>query len=180
MAIPIPNSWKQCKDKQLNQIYNEVYEEAKRLGLLGALHYKHPLYVNKSVRNFGLCRSRHVMNGVYDSVICINDKILLAKKYDIAREVIIHEMAHMAQPTDNHNYSWYKTGNLIGKKWNVTVNRTGSYEGIDLRGNTQEPKYIVECPKCHTQWKYDRMCRTVEKYDKYRCGKCNEHLIRIK
>lgn len=180
MALSLPNTWKQCQDKQLNQIYNEVYEEAKRLGLLKALYYKHPLYIHKSVCNFGLCRSRHVMNGIYDSAICVNDKILLAKRYDIAREIIVHEVAHMAAPTDNHNYSWYKVGNLIGKKWNITVERTGSYEGLNLKEKKKEGKYIIECPKCHTQWKYDRMCKSVEKYDKYKCGKCHETLIRIK
>lgn len=180
MSVPIPNTWKLCKDTQLNQIYNEVYAEAQKLGLLSKLHYKHPLYIHKSVRNFGLCRSRHVMNDVYDSVICINNKILLSKKYDVAREVIIHEVAHMAEPADNHGYLWYKVGNLLGKKWNITVNRTGSYESINLREKKKEGKYIIECPKCHAQWKYDRMCKSVEKYDKYRCGKCKESLVRIK
>jgi predicted SprT family Zn-dependent metalloprotease len=180
MALPLPTTWKPCKDTKLNQIYNEVYTEAQKLGLLGKLHYKHPLYIHKSVRNFGLCRSRHVMNGVYDSAICINDKILLAKKYDVAREIIVHEIAHMAEPENNHGYLWNKAGNLLGKKWNITVNRTGSYEGLNLREKKKEGKYIVECPKCHAQWKYDRMCKSVEKYDKYRCGKCKEILIRIK
>ena len=180
MALSLPNTWKQCADKKLNQIYNEVYEEAHKLGLLKALSYKRPLYIHKSVRNFGLCRSRHVMNGVYDSAICINDKILMAKKYDVAREIIVHEVAHMAEPTDNHGYAWCKVGNLIGKKWNITVNRTGSYEGINLKEKKKEGKYIIECPKCHTQWKYDRMCKSVESYNKYKCGKCHETLIRIK
>ena len=180
MALSLPSTWKQCQDKQLNQIYNEVYEEAQRLGLLKALSYKRPLYIHKSVRNFGLCRSRHVMNGVYDSAICVNDKILLLKKYDVAREIIVHEVAHMAEPADNHGYAWYKVGNLIGKKWNITVERTGSYEGLNLREKKKEGKHIIECPKCHKQWKYDRAGKVVKNYSRYKCPTCKEFLIKTK
>ena len=179
MALTLPNTWKLCKDKQLNKIYDEVYEEALKLGLLSRLSCRRPLYINKSVRYWGLCKTSRVTSDVFDSAICINDKILLAKKYDVARKVIVHEVAHMAEPMKHHGNDWYYTGNRLGQKWGITVRRTDSYEGLELRGE-EEAKYIVECPKCHHQWKYNRMCKTVERYNRYRCTACNEYLIRVK
>ena len=50
MPITLPNTWKLCKDEQINKIYDEVYEEARSLGLLSSHDHKRPLYINKSVR----------------------------------------------------------------------------------------------------------------------------------
>lgn len=179
MSLSLPNTWKPCKDEQMVKIYDEVYEEAKSLGLLTKHHKKQPLYVKKSVRSWGQCRWRKMLDNTYDCAICLNEKIILAKSYDAARHVLVHEIAHIATPAEHHSSIWRRAGNMIGKKWNITVDRTGQYEGIELKDKA-EAKYIVECPKCHNQWKYNRMCKTVEKPHLYRCAKCQEDLVRIK
>ena len=179
MPIAIPNTWKLCQDKKLNKIYDEVYEEANRLGFLKNLHHKRPLYIRKSIRSWGLCKSHRVINDIYDSVICLNEVVASQKEYETARKIIVHEIAHAATPKDHHGNNWHRIGDLIGAKWNIKVERTDNYEGMNLKSD-DNIKYIVECPKCHVQWKYNRMCKTVEKFDKYRCGKCKETLIRIK
>ena len=179
MPITIPNTWKLCKDEKINKIYDEVYEEARSLGLLSKHSHKRPLYMNKSVKFWGLCRSRKETLDTYDCAVCLNEKIILAKSYDAARKVLVHEIAHIAAPRDHHGYTWFSAGNRIGSKWGITVHRTDSYEGLELRSD-EDMKYIVECPKCHTQWKYSRMCKTVERYNRYKCTKCNEYLIRVK
>ena len=53
MSITLPRTWKLCKDEKINKIYDEVYEEARSLGLLSKHHHKRPLYINKSVRFWG-------------------------------------------------------------------------------------------------------------------------------
>ena len=177
MFLSLPNTWKLCKDQTINKIYDEVYEEARSLGLLSSHHKKHPLYIHKSVRSWGMCRWHRINPNEYDCAVCLNEKIVLAKSYDAARQVLVHEVAHMAAPGKHHNNAWYDAGNRLGRKWSIAVHRTDNYDDIDIR---EDAKYIVECPKCHTQWKYNRMCKTVEKYDRYRCGKCQETLIRVK
>lgn len=179
MSLSLPSTWKPCKDEKFNTIYDEVYEEAYNLGLLKNLHHKRPLYIHKSVRYWGLCKSKRIIDNTFDSAICINDKIILAKRYDVARQVIVHEIAHAATPLDHHGSKWKNAGNKIGSKWHIDVRRCDSYDGLKLK-DEEAAKYIVECPKCHTQWKYNRMCKTVEKYDRYICQSCNERLIRIK
>lgn len=179
MSMTLPNTWKLCTDKTINKIYDEVYEEARSLGLLSSHDHKRPLYINKSVNFWGLCRSKREAPNMYDCAVCLNEKIVLAKSYDAARKVLVHEIAHIAAPRDHHGNAWYSAGNRIGRKWNITVHRTDSYEGLELRSE-EEMRYIVECPKCHAQWKYNRMCKTVERYDKYKCSKCQEYLIRVK
>lgn len=179
MPVTLPKTWKLCKDETINKIYDEVYEEARSLGLLSKHDHKRPLYMHKSVCTWGLCRWRKEAIDRYDCAVCLNEKIILAKSYDAARKVLVHEVAHIAAPGKHHSDDWYYAGNRLGKKWNISVRRTDDYEGIELKGGS-EAKYIVECPKCHTQWKYNRMCKTVERYDKYKCCACNEYLIRVK
>lgn len=182
MALAIPRTWKLCKDNTINQIYNEVWDEAVSLGLISGDKYKRPLYVNKSVRYWGLCRSHKTYTSsdfTWDSAIWINEKIVLAKSYDTARKVIVHELTHAALPTEHHSYLWKARGDKLGKKWGITVQRTDSYEGLQLKDD-DTVKYIVECPECHTQWKRDRMCKLVERPERYRCAKCKKDLIRIK
>ena len=179
MEVTLPRTWKLCTDKTINKIYDEVYQEAQSLGLLSLHKEKHPLYIIKSVKTWGMCRWRKINPELYDCAVCLNEKIILAKSYDAARKVLVHEVAHIAAPGKHHSDAWYRAGNRLGQKWNIAVHRTDNYEGIELKGE-EEAKYIVECPKCHRQWKYNRMCKTVEKYDKYYCCACHEHLIRVK
>lgn len=179
MLLSLPKTWKLCNDKTINKIYDEVYEEARSLGLLSSHYKKHPLYIHKSVRSWGQCRWRKIDTNEYDCAVCLNEKIVLAKSYDVARKVLVHEVAHIAAPGEHHGNVWYYAGNRLGKKWNIDVHRTDNYDGLELRMD-DEAKYIVECPKCHTQWKYNRMCKTVERYNRYRCCQCNEYLIRVK
>lgn len=179
MALTLPRTWKICTDEGINKIYDEVYEEARKLGLLSYHYKKHPLYVHKSVRTWGLCRFFRRNSDSYDCAVCLNEKIVLAKSYDAARKVLVHEVAHIAAPGKHHNNIWYSAGNRLGNKWNITVARTGEYEGLMLKGD-EETKYILECSKCHKQYKYNRLGKAVKNYKNYRCGKCSSELIRVK
>lgn len=179
MPLTLPNTWKVCQDKKFLQIYDEVYDEAKSLGLLNKHHKKQPLYIHKSVRTWGLCRWFKMGDNSYDCAVCLNEKIILAKSYDVARQVLVHEIAHIAAPAEHHSKIWHRAGDLIGRKWNITVNRTDSYEGIELRSDNNA-KYIIECPKCHLQWKYSRAGKVVQHYDRCKCPKCNINVIRVK
>ena len=179
MPITLPNTWKLCKDEKINKIYDEVYEEARSLGLLSKHDHKRPLYMHKSVRTWGLCRWSKEAIDRYDCAVCLNEKIILAKSYDAARKVLVHEVAHIAAPGKHHSDDWYYAGNRLGKKWNITVHRTDDYEGVTLKGD-DEIKYILECTKCHKQYKYSRLGKAVKNYRNYHCGKCNSDLIRVK
>ena len=177
MYLSLPNTWKLCKDAKINKIYDEVYEEARSLGLLSSHHEKHPLYIKKSVRTWGQCRWHRINPNKYDCAVCLNEKIVLAKSYDAARKVLVHEVAHIAAPGKHHSDDWYCAGNRLGHKWNITVHRTDDYEGIDIR---EDAKYIIECPKCHKQWKYNRIGKVVKTPGRYLCNECKQTLVRVK
>ena len=179
MALSIPRTWKKCTDEKFNQIYDEVYEEAKTLGLLKCHYKKHPLYVFESTKTWGLCKSSRISDGIYDSAICVNKKVIAAKSYDTARKIIIHEMAHVDKPGEHHSNIWRRIGNMIGKKWGIAVQRLDSYEGIELR-DEDTAKYIVSCPKCNAQWKYMRAGNVVKNPGSYLCTKCRVHLVLTK
>ena len=175
----LPNTWKICQDEQMNKIYDEVYDEAKALGLINNLHHKRPLHIHKSVKSWGLCKWKLISGNTFDCAVCINEEILSKKNYDVARKVIVHEMAHVATPRSHHNNLWRSVGDKLGKKWNITVQRTNSYEGLNLR-EEETINYIIECPECHMQWKYARAGKVVKNYKHYKCPKCHVDLIRSK
>jgi predicted SprT family Zn-dependent metalloprotease len=179
MAVSLPRTWKECKDQQFIKIYDEVYEEAQNLGLLGKHKKKHPLYIRSSVKTWGQCRWRYEGNDQYDCAISINDKIVIAKSLDAARKVIVHEIAHIAAPGEHHNDVWYAAGNKLGKKWGIKVQRTDDYDGIELK-NDDNVKHILECTKCGKQYRYTRNTKPVQNYTRYRCGCCNGTLKKIK
>ena len=54
MEVALPRTWKLCTDKIINKIYDEVYKEAQSLGLLSLNKEKHPLYITKSVKTWGM------------------------------------------------------------------------------------------------------------------------------
>lgn len=179
MPITLPRTWKLCKDEKINKIYDEVYEEARSLGLLSSHDHKRPLYIHKSVRTWGLCRWYKEAVNRYDCAVCLNEKIILAKSYDAARKVLVHEIAHIAAPGKHHCDIWYAAGNKLGKKWGIKVQRTDDYDGIELK-NDDNVKHILECTKCGKQYRYTRNTKSVQNYTRYRCGCCNGALTKIK
>lgn len=168
----VPRTWHQCNNEEILKIYKEIINEAERLGY----NTKSPvLFMYKSTRNWGLCRTSHDI-----SYIALNE--VFKENPERCRNTLIHELAHALSPSDHHGNKWRSIGDNIGAKWGITMSRCNSSDEIGLKMPKKEYKneYIIECPKCKVQWHYQRMTKAVKKPSVYMCGKCKQKLVRVK
>ena len=168
----IPRTWKINTNQELEKIYSEVFEEAKKQGFINK---KPKFYVFKSSSYWGmnLKNSSETINAVgINEVFCENEKK--------ARETIIHELAHACLDVkEKHSYKWFKTGNTIGQKWNIKMSVTDTEKDMGITiSKERKDKYVVVCPHCHAEWKRERMCNLVKNPERYRCSICNTKLER--
>lgn len=177
MSNFVPNTWKPCTDDRINTLYNEVYNEACKQGYEIS---KPKLYIFKSTVYYGLCRTRKVSEG-YRNVIGINDKYLHNEQADVVN-TLVHEFAHAIAPGEHHNHRWEYIGNKIGKRFNTTVHRLSNSEqsGVNIQKEKIEYKYATRCKKCGHEYHNQRLCRSVEHPELFRCGYCHGELERIK
>lgn len=166
-----PRTWHQCNSEKILEIYKEVLNEAERLGY----NTKSPaLFTYKSSRNWGTCRT---VRGI--SYIGLNE--VFKQDPEKCRSVLVHELAHALSPQDHHGNKWRSIGDNIGSKWGIKMSRCGSSEEFGLEMPMKETdKYTIECPKCKMQWHYMRMTKVVKAPETYRCGRCNQKLMRVK
>ena len=169
MANFIPRTWYECTEPEITNMYEDVHQQARRLG-----YYidKPKLYVYKSTRRFGECRTRGDV-----SVIALNEKFLECPEK--CMETLVHEYAHAINPKDHHGVEWKSIGDDIGKHYGVSMSRTTPESEVGIKiSKPKDIKYIVKCPKCGAQWRYERASKIVQHPEKYRCGHCKCELIR--
>lgn len=167
----VPRTWKICDNEDLNWYYEEICQRAISEGMIDSMP---PLYLFKSTRTWGWCRYH---NGRV--VIGLNE--IYCQNPHAAINTIIHELGHAATQGHRHDNVWKKVSNKLGDVYGEKIKRTSSEEerGLNIRMN-QTTKYIIECPSCHTQWKYQRMVKCVVRPETYTCPYCKNHLIRVK
>ena len=195
----VKKTWKQCDDQDVITLFNEVLERSKNLYPMFFEGCIPKLYINSSKTNLGLCvtqfykkyyskyelqKDKNSNNIRYkDGCILLSSYILHNKEK--VRDVLCHEFGHFVSPASHHDYLWRIRANKIGEIWGITNQRLDNSgvitEGMEQMGVQREQyKYIIECPNCHSQWKYKRMCKIVNYPKKYICTKCQENLIRVK
>lgn len=167
----VPRTWHQCGNEEILKIYKEVINEAERLGY----NTKSPaLFMYKSTCRWGTCRTVRGTSYIGLNEVFLNDP-------EKSRDTLIHELAHSLVPKDGHGSKWHSIGDNIGKKWSIEMSRCSSDEEIGLEMPKKETdKYTIECPKCKMQWHYMRMTKVVKAPETYRCGRCNQKLVRVK
>lgn len=171
MTNLIPRTWKSCENEEILHIYLDVCEFAIKEGLIKDIP---PLFLFKSTKKWGECRLNKLHTVIGLNQVFLDDP---AK----STNTIIHELAHAILPSHGHDEKWRNVANKIGELYGEEIKRGRSQEevGISLHNETSH-KYTVECPHCHYQWYFQRMCDKVKYPHLYMCGVCNEHLVRVK
>lgn len=185
-------TWKECEDKKIVQVYEEVKAEAQRLYPEYFENCVYELYIDGSTKHLGQCQYEYNKSTIYNKYgyknhfgFLRNSKVvILLSKYvdaDHARNTLVHEFGHAVTPSEGHSSSWLNRANKIGAKWGETCNRLAEGEDLEsFRENKPERKYkyAIECPQCGRQWKYQRLCYAVEHPSRYRCSVCKVNLVR--
>ena len=166
--------------QKIREIYNEVMQEAIRLGLWPADKEYPPIYVHKATKCLGNCWYRWVSGVGWFCSIALSS--LLVDKCQISdiRKTIVHEVAHAICPGEHHNWHWKMTADRIGRAWGYTINRLSENEDFAAAAREVKAKsvyrYELYCPCCGATWKYKNICQAVKQPYLYKCGKCKENL----
>ena len=167
----VPRTWRLCDNEDLNWYYEDICQKAISEGLI---KYMPRLYLFKSTRTWGWCRYLHD-----DVVIGLNE--VYCQDPQKAINTIIHEIGHAATTGHHHDDVWKRASNRLGVLYGEIIKRTSSESERELSlGRKQTVRYIVECPNCHTQWKYQRMTKCVTRPETFKCPYCKSKLVRVK
>lgn len=168
----VPRTWRLCDNEDLNWYYEDICQQAIKEGIIDEIPV---LYLFKSTRSLGWCRYQS-----WRTVIGLNE--VFCQDPHKAINTIIHELGHAGTRGHHHDAVWKKVSNKLGLIYGEKIERTASSEEmaeLDL-GHEQKVKYIIECTKCHQQWKYQRMSKCVSRAETYRCPYCYSKLTRVK
>lgn len=168
----VPRTWKHCDNEKINDLYLEICTQAMDEGLINAIP---TLYLFKSTAKWGQSRWS-------DGVTAIGLNEVFCADPEKAINTIIHEVGHAATPGHHHDGHWKSVSDRLGKTYGHTVKRCSSEEEKGVSLNRPEPqyRYIIECPKCHIQWKRQKMSKIISHATSYTCPTCHVNLIRVK
>ena len=181
MTIYRKSTWKNCEDPQILAVYNEVYEETKRL-FPEYFDTKIEFCINSGTKTRGLCAGNYTRpKQHYDTYKNIRwEKVFIVlSKYitdpEDARKTIVHEFGHLVTPSEDHSRYWLARANEIGKKWNIICSRFATEEqGAIFRENVSKERkiYKVVCTGCGRIVYRRKMCNMIKYPSSWSCGLC--------
>lgn len=197
--IKIKRTWKECTNKEILKIYNEVLGVAKSL-YPEYFTFNPKLYIDSSTRYLGHCTwqlkkdtimskfgyKNHFENLRYEDAAIILSKYVVDPK--VVKRVIIHEFGHFLTPSEHHSYFWERRTQILGEKLGEKdLKRLASIEDaeifnkqIELSGvKKAEKKYEVVCTGCGRIVKRARMCDIIKYPEHWKCGVCGSHFKEI-
>lgn len=183
---------RECKDKAILDIYEEVKAVAKEL-------YPHffensdlKFFINDSTKQLGHCKAWANRQSVYDKygnrkpiddIRCDKAEITLSKyvtDLDLVRKTLVHEFGHFVAPLENHSFLWAIRADKIGEKWGIVSHRNADHEeSLIFRANMEKPKYAIRCTQCGQIIRRTRLSHCITHPQEYYCGKCGGTLERI-
>lgn len=175
--IPSEN-WKVNDNAEIGKIYDEVWDEATRLGYTDKVE-KPRLYLYHNTKSFGMTVQDR--KDLSRAVIAVNRVFLNDPK--LATETIVHEIAHATVNSHeasyhNHDDVWTKYGNAIGKKFGVTVKEKGTPNDLGLKPEMYP--YHMGCPKCGTMVNFTYAAKMWKNAESYNCNACGEPIAKIR
>lgn len=107
---------------------------------------------------------------------------LLKMGPDRIRATLIHEIAHAYNPHDHHGHNWKWLADIVAHRFGLpdASRLETDPEVLAQCCKRKERKYEVKCPCCGATWRRAVECKLIKHPEKFRCGKCNEKLIRTK
>lgn len=141
--------------------------------------------INRRAKSrWGQCARKKTWDG-YEYIIEVSARLLQddAPQKGL-EETLIHEIAHTCDGCMNHGSNWLAIVNRFNREFGYNVKRS---DNSKEKGFTDEQikqmvasvryRHILTCEKCGHEWKYERLCKSVKMYTRYRCN-CGGNLIR--
>lgn len=161
--------------KDLQKLVSECEADLASLGIQPGTISRWEINTRAKHR-WGLCKR----NPDGSFLISISASLLSDSVSDqAAKNTILHEMLHTVPGCLSHTERWLWLANKVNRRLpRYTIKRTTSAEekGIAL----EEPKYLLKCTGCGTEFGRERLSALVRQPEKYRCAQCGHSLQRIR
>jgi len=164
-------------ENQLNQLLQQVIEEALALGIPVSSHISPSLHINKRTKaRFGGCKKvKGFIHCTYQIEI---SKVLLNGEAQVIKEILAHEILHSCPSSMNHGIAWKNYCKKMEKAYGYRLERTSSYDklGIEDPRGVKNYRYMIECSRCGQKIYRQRKSPLSEETNKYRC-RCGGKLV---
>lgn len=164
-------------ENQLNQLLQQVIDEASALGIPVSRHISPSLHVNKRTKaRFGGCKK--VKGFVHCTYQIEISKVLLEAEASVIKEILAHEILHSCPSSMNHGITWKKYCQKMEAAYGYRLERTSSYEKLGIKDprGVKNYRYMIECNRCGQRIFRQRKSPLSEATNKYRC-RCGGKLV---
>ena len=193
--IKVKKTWKECTNKEILKIYNEVLEVAKSL-YPEYFTFEPKLYIDSSTKRLGHCTwqlkkdtimSKYGFKNNFEHLRYEDAAIILSKyvvDLKVAKRVIIHEFGHFLTPAEHHSYFWEKRTQILGEKFGEKdLKRLASIDDTEVFNKQIEisgvKKLKVVCTGCGRIVERTRMCNIIKRPGNWKCGVCGSHFKNV-
>lgn len=168
---------KQWTQSQLNQLLQQVINEALALGIPVSRQISPSLQVNQRTKaRFGGCKKvKGFLHSTYQIEI---SKVLLHAETGMMKEILAHEVLHSCPGCMNHGPTWKNHCKKMEDAYGYRLERTSTYEklGIEDQRESKTYRYVVECTRCGQRIYRQRKSALTDEPGRYRC-RCGGPLV---
>jgi predicted SprT family Zn-dependent metalloprotease len=155
---------------ELNQLLQQVIEEAIALGIPVSRHISPSLFVNSRTKaRFGGCKK--VKGFLHDTYQIEISKVLVGAESKAIKEIITHEVLHTCPSCMNHGGAWKSYCRQMEKAYGYQLGRTSTYDALGVEDTRKQKsyQYVIECSSCGQQIYRQRKSSLTMSTGKYRC-----------
>lgn len=157
-------------ENQLNQLLQQVIEEATALGIPVSRYISPSLHINNRTKaRFGGCKKvKGFIHCTYQIEI---SNVLLEAEAVVIKGILAHEVLHSCPSSMNHGITWKNHCEKMEKAYGYTLKRTSSYQSLGIEDPRGEKnfRYLIECKHCGQKIYRQRKSRLTMATGKYRC-----------
>lgn len=164
-------------ENQLNQLLQQVIDEAMALGIPVSRQISPSLHINNRTKaRFGGCKkAKGFLHSTYQIEI---SKVLLDAEEKVVKEILSHEVLHTCHGCMNHGERWKIYCKSMEQAYGYRLKRTSTYEvlGIEDQRKAKVYQYVIECSHCGQRIYRQRKSPLTDSPNRYRC-RCGGSLI---
>ncbi|MEA4893117.1 MAG: SprT-like domain-containing protein [Peptococcaceae bacterium] len=159
------------KPHDADALLQKVLGQARTLGIPVSPRIFPQVRINQRARTrFGCC----VKQGG-DYRIEAAEKLLFGPEFSLC-QTLAHEVLHTCPGCINHGKAWQAYAKRMNEAYGYRISRTASCRELAVEA-VVEPKHLVVCTKCGTEFYRLRNSRLIRQPERYRC-RCGGRLER--
>lgn len=157
--------------QNLNEMFTETKDILFKLGYKEVYDNKYNIQIkNLGTKSLAICefRGRDYFDDEKLFNISFNSNYLAFAKKEQIKNTMMHEMIHSLDGCMSHTGRWKQIATRINYSLPQYQIKRTTDPGEEFYKNVVEKqyKYEIECNKCHSKWRYQRMTKTIQSCSK--------------